>query len=187
MAPPPPHIVSIAVDGVGVRYFCVKPYRHQPPPSTSTHRQIDLPLCRQLPPPSAKPRPLPPKEKEKRRSTAGRDVSGDAFTGLPNLFKNLFLSILAMIIQLLSALPPPLAIPVDHEAAMEHHPGPEPDAALLANKENLNWDVRMICFCLPPAVAIALQFLNTGQSHELPLAFHFLSCLANSSLLNFLK
>ncbi|KAK4841741.1 hypothetical protein QYF36_009668 [Acer negundo] len=54
-----------------------KPYRHQPPPSTSTHRQIDLPLCRQLPPPSAKPRPLPPKEKEKRRSTAGRDVSGD--------------------------------------------------------------------------------------------------------------
>ncbi|KAK1577223.1 hypothetical protein Q3G72_019898 [Acer saccharum] len=58
---------------------------------------------------------------------------------------------------------------------MEHHPEPESDATLLANMENLDWAVRMIGFCLPPTVAVALQFLKTGQSHELLLAFHFLS------------
>ncbi|KAK3223584.1 hypothetical protein Dsin_010609 [Dipteronia sinensis] len=124
---------------------------------------------------------------------------------LPNLFKNLFHSTLAMFIQLLPAPPSP-AIPVDHEAAEEHHPEPEPEpvemfihrlpaptpppaipvdleaeakaeAALLANygQETLDWAVRMIGFCLPPAVAIAVQFLKTDQSHELPLAFYFLS------------
>ncbi|KAK2636717.1 hypothetical protein Ddye_031509 [Dipteronia dyeriana] len=107
-------------------------------------------------------------------------------------FKNLFHSILETmnIIQLLQAPPPApanhgaaisvdhgLAISVDNEAAAEHHPEPEPEASLLADydRENLDWAVKMIGFCLPPAVEIGVQFLKTDQSHELQLAFHFLS------------
>ncbi|TXG56098.1 hypothetical protein EZV62_017411 [Acer yangbiense] len=92
-----------------------------------------------------------------------------------------------------------VAISVDNEAAADHHPEPEPEAVRLADydqekldwpepgpkpapeaaldydQENLDWAVKMIGFCLPPAVAIAVQFLKTDESHELPLAFHFLS------------
>ncbi|KAK0574663.1 hypothetical protein LWI29_026976 [Acer saccharum] len=86
-----------------------------------------------------------------------------------------------MIIQLLPAPAPPPP-PADHEAAVEYQPGsgpgpgPKPKAPLLANydQEKLDWAVRMICYCLPPAVAIAIQFLE-NESRELPLAFHFLS------------
>ncbi|KAK0573223.1 hypothetical protein LWI29_004575 [Acer saccharum] len=99
---------------------------------------------------------------------------------LANRLKNLFHSILQMIIQMLPAPPPP----VDHEAVAEHQPPPaipvdpepEPEAPLLANynQEKLDWAMRMIGFCLTPAVAIAIEFLEK-QSHELPLAFHLLS------------
>ncbi|KAK0574509.1 hypothetical protein LWI29_024766 [Acer saccharum] len=96
---------------------------------------------------------------------------------LANRFKNLFHSILSTIIQLLPASPPPPP-PPNHEAAREYHPEPKPEseAPPLANydQEKLDWAVRMICYCLPPAVSIAIQFLQ-NQSHELPLAFHSLS------------
>ncbi|KAK0573278.1 hypothetical protein LWI29_005599 [Acer saccharum] len=105
---------------------------------------------------------------------------------LANRFKNLFHSILSTIIQLLPTTPPPPPPPPrpNHEAAAEYHPKPkpepepEPEAPLLANydQEKLDWAVRMICYCLPPAVSIAIQFLQ-NQSHELPLAFHFLSLI----------
>ncbi|KAK3223585.1 hypothetical protein Dsin_010610 [Dipteronia sinensis] len=75
-----------------------------------------------------------------------------------------------------------VVISVDNEAAADHHPQPgpeavpEPEAALPADydQENLDWALKMISFYLPPAVAIAVQFLKTNQSHELPLAFYFL-------------
>ncbi|KAK0573273.1 hypothetical protein LWI29_005476 [Acer saccharum] len=61
------------------------------------------------------------------------------------------------------------AIPVDPEAQHEQK------AAADYDQEKLDWAVKMIGFCLPPAVAIAVQSLKTDQSHELPFAFHFLS------------
>ncbi|KAK1575144.1 hypothetical protein Q3G72_003033 [Acer saccharum] len=72
----------------------------------------------------------------------------------------------------LEAQPEPVGPPipvVDPEAQHEQQ------AAADNDQEKLNWAVKMIVFCLPPAVAIAVQSLKTNQSHELPLAFHFLS------------
>ncbi|KAK3223582.1 hypothetical protein Dsin_010607 [Dipteronia sinensis] len=94
-----------------------------------------------------------------------------------------------------------VVVSVDNEAAADHHPQPGPEAVRLADydqekldwpepgpepeleaalpadydQESLDWAVKMISFCLPPAVAIAVQFLKTDQSYELPLAFYFLS------------
>ncbi|KAK0573521.1 hypothetical protein LWI29_009421 [Acer saccharum] len=72
----------------------------------------------------------------------------------------------------LEAQPEPVGLPipvVDPEAQHEQQ------AAADNDQEKLDWAVKMIVFCLPPAVAIAVQSLKTDQSHELPLAFHFLS------------
>ncbi|KAK0574816.1 hypothetical protein LWI29_029515 [Acer saccharum] len=63
----------------------------------------------------------------------------------------------------------PPAIPVDPEAQHEQK------AAADYDHQKLDWAVKMKGLCLPPAVAIAVEFLKTDQSHELPLAFHFLS------------
>ncbi|KAK1575987.1 hypothetical protein Q3G72_009890 [Acer saccharum] len=74
--------------------------------------------------------------------------------------------------------PAPPLVPVDHGADLEAQPQPVSaiqKAAADYDQEKLDWAVKMIGFCLPPAVVIAVQFLKTDQSHELPLTFHFLS------------
>ncbi|KAK0573243.1 hypothetical protein LWI29_004823 [Acer saccharum] len=74
--------------------------------------------------------------------------------------------------------PAPPLVPVDHGADLEAQPqlvSAIQKAAADYDQEKLDWAVKMIGFCLPPAVVIAVQFLKTDQSHELPLTFHFLS------------
>ena len=78
-----------------------------------------------------------------------------------------------------ASLPVPAAPVVDPEAAMNQQMSPPGTAPVDHNQDQHNKLVdgamKMICFCLPTAVAfvaIALQSLQTKS--QLPLAFHFL-------------
>ncbi|TXG50596.1 hypothetical protein EZV62_023120 [Acer yangbiense] len=72
-----------------------------------------------------------------------------------------------------ATLPRPAAS-VDHEAAATVDQQFSPGAAPVYNQHKLvDRAMKMICFCLPTAVAIALRSLQTKS--QLPLAFHFLT------------
>ncbi|KAK3227937.1 hypothetical protein Dsin_007799 [Dipteronia sinensis] len=93
---------------------------------------------------------------------------------LVNFFKS-FVSVFTTILNLSrAAATVPQAALLDPEAAVNQQMSPPGTAPIDHNQHNKLVDgaMKMICFSLPTAVAIALQPLQTKS--QLPLAFHFL-------------